>query len=379
MSANKYKIYIESDAWAKLQHWVHLAKGEVSGLGTVVPLPDGDPGQYLVDEVYLFEQTSSSSDTDLDQNAVATLMIQMEKEETGSSARLRFWWHSHGNMEAFWSQQDWNTLEILSKSAGNGPVFAAVFNKKARYEALVYSNANPEKLQPGFHLDSVFDVQRVTSSSARAAWTKEFEDKVTEERIGSPTGYFSGTGDDDDDETWAGYPVHTGPGFVVHDRRGWARGGSSTSPKGGAKGGNGNVTKMDPNDPKSFGVHLAPGLLVMAAYNLIKAGTVKPGDLHHAGIKKPIESGKDPGEVMNKVTVGQACRLYKRQQKAFSVEIAALLEEMGAQAPGGNHSGGRDSALPSGPSGEQAESTEAEGQDAPATVQALIDQFVKED
>ena len=95
-------VRIAPAAEQKIRHWVDLARGEVSGLGTVVAMDDG---ALLIEEVYLVEQKCTGSHTELDDEAVAQLLVQLDADgiDTGT---VRCWWHSHSRMESYFSTTD---------------------------------------------------------------------------------------------------------------------------------------------------------------------------------------------------------------------------------------------------------------------------------
>ena len=105
-------VRIAPAAEQKIRHYVHLARGEVSGLGTVIPHNDG----LLIQEVYLLEQQCTGCHTELDDEAVAQLLVQLDSEgiDTGT---IRFWWHSHGTMQAFWSSTDTHCIAGLANDS----------------------------------------------------------------------------------------------------------------------------------------------------------------------------------------------------------------------------------------------------------------------
>ena len=105
-------VYITAEAEQRLRHWVHLARGEVSGLGTVIPHEDG----LLIEEVFLLRQKCTGSNTELDDEAVAALLVELDAQGIDTGA-VRFWWHSHGSMQSFWSATDDSCIEGLANSS----------------------------------------------------------------------------------------------------------------------------------------------------------------------------------------------------------------------------------------------------------------------
>jgi hypothetical protein len=122
-------LYIEPTAMKKIQYYTEAATGEVSGLGTVIKDKDGD---YIVEEVFLLEQESSSAETELKPEAISKLMEDMIKRNE-DPGKLKFWWHSHANMGVFWSGTDDECAETLSKEFA----FSLVVNKSGERKCRV--------------------------------------------------------------------------------------------------------------------------------------------------------------------------------------------------------------------------------------------------
>ena len=113
-------LYILPRALKRVMYYAQAADGEVSGLGTIVKRD----GKYIVDDVFLLEQESSGADTELNPEAISTLMVDMMKKNEDPS-KLKFWWHSHVNMGVFWSGTDDACAETLSREFA----FSLVVNK----------------------------------------------------------------------------------------------------------------------------------------------------------------------------------------------------------------------------------------------------------
>ena len=106
-------VRIAPAAEQKIRHWIDLARGEVSGLGTVIAQ---DGGALLIEQVFLVDQECTGSHTELDDEAVAQLLVQLDAEgiDTGT---VRFWWHSHGTMQSYWSSTDTACIAGLANDA----------------------------------------------------------------------------------------------------------------------------------------------------------------------------------------------------------------------------------------------------------------------
>lgn len=123
-------IYISQKAYTKMFQYVTATDNEISGLGIVEELPGIG---VTITEVYLLKQTNTPASTELDPMDVSKLLTELSKQ--GKETRLLLWWHSHANMEVFWSGTDTDTIEGLkSSSYFMSMVVNKRFDIKARIE-----------------------------------------------------------------------------------------------------------------------------------------------------------------------------------------------------------------------------------------------------
>ena len=99
------RVCIDRPVYQKILHWVDKSTEEISGLGKVVM----ENGVFVVKSAVLAKQENTPSHTEMNGTAVAKMMYQL-KDEPG---HLNFWWHSHANMEVFWSGEDTDTSSGL--------------------------------------------------------------------------------------------------------------------------------------------------------------------------------------------------------------------------------------------------------------------------
>ena len=122
LTAEDIRLYLLPEVEERMRHYTNFAPGEVSGLGTVEEFNGG----FLVTDLFLPKQTCSPGGTELDQESVATLIMELDQAgvDTGS---LRFWHHSHNNLDVFWSGTDESCINNL---ANGDYVLSLVTNKK---------------------------------------------------------------------------------------------------------------------------------------------------------------------------------------------------------------------------------------------------------
>ena len=186
---NEPRVLMAPAAEQKIRHWVQLARGEVSGLGTVVPQNRG----LLIEQVYLLEQQCTGSHTELDDEAVAALLVELDAMgvDTGT---VRFWWHSHGTMQAFWSGTDDECIEGL----GNDSYMVSLVTNKRRQDRIRVDQYTPLRLT----IDEVPLQLHLEDLGLFDACEAEFREKVEEiqlmarkgRRSRRPDGWMTGHG-----------------------------------------------------------------------------------------------------------------------------------------------------------------------------------------
>ena len=169
------RVYMDPVAHEKLWAWTRLAKGEVSMLGLV----DEVDGQPYITDMFLVKQTCTPASTDMDQDAVARLMVELAADS--KSDQLRAWVHSHGTMNVFWSNQDDATIEDL---AGDPYLVSVVVDKSGLVKARV-DLFKPVRVT----LDDVPVEVLVPDMGLESQCAKEFKDKVKEEPLATPMSF----------------------------------------------------------------------------------------------------------------------------------------------------------------------------------------------
>jgi hypothetical protein len=178
-----FRIQIIAAAMEKIRNWVDLAKGEVSGLGLVEKVDCG----FCIQEVFLPKQQCSSASTEIEAEDVSALMYEVD--QLGFDAgKLRFWWHSHVNMECFWSATDQNQHNLF----GADNWFISTVVNKRRDSLTRVDIYNPIRIG----LDRV-SLEVITDLNTIDACKAEFNDKVKEAvrstvYSGAYTGYSGG-------------------------------------------------------------------------------------------------------------------------------------------------------------------------------------------
>jgi len=169
------KVQISAEAIQKIRIWTDIAKGEVSALGLVDEIRDEDSGAVetlRVTDVFLVKQICNDCETELDSEAVAQLMLELETAgiDTG---KLKAWAHSHGTMQVFLSGQDDETIEGLS----NGEWLLSLVVNKFLQSLMRLDQFHPTHMYIG---DVVWEVHYPAIEGLEEQCRKEFKEKVKE-------------------------------------------------------------------------------------------------------------------------------------------------------------------------------------------------------
>ena len=159
------ELHIPQHVNDNIMYWVNKAEGEVSGFGKVTY--DEAAKTITVTNVYLIEQEVGAAHTDIDAKALGKLLYKTHKVP----GDLRFWWHSHVNMNTFWSGTDTDTIRDLAKP---GWIVATVFNKKHELRsALAY--AVEGKFGSSVTIEDNLPTFILHDAKSMKAWDKEFD------------------------------------------------------------------------------------------------------------------------------------------------------------------------------------------------------------
>lgn len=165
------RIIITNQVLEKVMYWVDKASFEVSGFGKIEVTPNGD---FRVIEAYLLPQEGGPAHTDIDAEGLGKLMHRTYQHP----GHLNWWWHSHVDMQAFWSGQD---KETISGLGANGLCVATVFNKRREMKSAHAARyTGPLGETQIFELWDIPTVIEYPVVLDRDAWDAEFKENVRE-------------------------------------------------------------------------------------------------------------------------------------------------------------------------------------------------------
>jgi hypothetical protein len=205
-------VEIDDEVYAKIMHWIDKADGEVSGLGKVELVN----GVMRVTSAILLKQENTSVTTDIDAAAVGKAMFELKD----SPGQLNWWWHSHVNMDVFWSGTD---LDTIHKIGQGGWFLSTVLNKKREMLSAYFQKGNGH-LPPLFIDNIPTSTQTYVTEEQTKIWDKEFSDKVTEKKFTSyflpgKTSYSQSFGLGGQKQSYEGATVYNADNTIPYDEQ----------------------------------------------------------------------------------------------------------------------------------------------------------------
>lgn len=100
------EVHIAEEVYRKIMGWTKLLDVEVTGLGTVTEVK---PGKFFVDSIFLFEQVVTGGSCVMKSPQAFVELCQRIEASGKDVSKLKFWWHSHNSLGAFFSSQDETT------------------------------------------------------------------------------------------------------------------------------------------------------------------------------------------------------------------------------------------------------------------------------
>jgi len=143
---------------------------EVSWLGIVQEFEGG----FFVDEIHLVEQEVGPAVTEMMTNGLSELATTLLAQEGGCEKinRLRFWGHSHVNMDTFASSQDQDQISLWKKN-GLPYLIRAIMNKRGKLQLSIFL------FDRGIQIDDApWSVMRAAPTERMKFWGEQLTAKV---------------------------------------------------------------------------------------------------------------------------------------------------------------------------------------------------------
>ena len=176
-------MYIVAKEMAKIRAWTAMAEGEVGGFGEATV----ENNEVHVSRVFLIQQEAGAAHVDYSPEAVAGMIAKWGDR----AEHVRFQWHSHADMEAFFSPTDTDNIETLNNGAW---LASLVVNRAGKYKARIDAY-RPFRVT----INATILEQHDISARDRATWEKEYKENVKKP---SYSAVRTGAGQDIEDWCW---------------------------------------------------------------------------------------------------------------------------------------------------------------------------------
>lgn len=188
-----YEIKFDSKVYKKLGFYVQYADGEVSGFGKIARDKD-NPTIFHVTDIVLLEQNCTGVTTELTQDAQAEFMDELITAGKGAEiGEWRLWWHSHVDMNCFWSGTDDKAIDSLDTGLEKDNFWlSTVFNKKGEVKARIDSyypiRATVDDVDVTYKvvqtkLEKECEIEVLSKVKAKTYYNQEKETKILTEKI----------------------------------------------------------------------------------------------------------------------------------------------------------------------------------------------------
>ena len=124
------ELILKKDPALKLKYFVDIADGEISGMAKSVYDEEND--EIIVEDLIIFEQECTAATTDISDESMAKFLFELSKNGEDPS-HWNLWWHSHADMDVFWSGTDDATIQ--EHIGTNDYLISLVANKKGELKA----------------------------------------------------------------------------------------------------------------------------------------------------------------------------------------------------------------------------------------------------
>lgn len=162
------EIYIVPKIFEKMTYYTRMVSSEISGLGKVERVKDN----YHIVDVKILEQKCTAAHTTLSEEDLSKFLFELikggEKPENWN-----LWWHTHNDFGTYFSGEDEDTIEQLSKDS---LLLSICINKHNEISARIDDRGKAEERVPVFP----FIANKRTLEDCK----KEVDEKVTVGRWG---------------------------------------------------------------------------------------------------------------------------------------------------------------------------------------------------
>jgi hypothetical protein len=128
-------VYYSQEAWLTIEYLIKESNKEIGWLGLVEKKDDF----YIIREIFVPEQTVTAATTDIEPEAMMKLTMQL-LDQNKDPSNLRYWGHSHVNMQVSPSARDENQIAEYLEHADW--FIRGIYNKQGNNKVDVYNVPN---------------------------------------------------------------------------------------------------------------------------------------------------------------------------------------------------------------------------------------------
>lgn len=125
-----FEVRVPEHVYAKMMGYIDAVDGEISGMGEVQKVGN----TYTVTDIWLLKQENTGTSTRIDAVSLADLRAEVYSQGKAQDG-FQLWWHSHANMDTFWSGTDKATMDMFMTDIPW--MLFIVANKKRSFRARV--------------------------------------------------------------------------------------------------------------------------------------------------------------------------------------------------------------------------------------------------
>lgn len=122
------KVIFTPYAHALLREYVEQCQYEISGAGKVIR---DEENNFVITDLAVLPQQVTGATTDITSAEMAKFQVELIRKGE-NVGEWYLWWHSHVNMEVFWSERDKDTMD---DSTDYKRLLSVVTNKRDEYRA----------------------------------------------------------------------------------------------------------------------------------------------------------------------------------------------------------------------------------------------------
>lgn len=173
-----FSLEIPAMVMNKIMYWMQkAAPKECSGFGSIEY--NAETQCFKIFDAVVLDDGKSGSYTEIDGDQLGKVMSKLKHNNS-----VRWWWHSHVNMGAFWSGTDKDTIIELGQK---GWQVATVFNLRRELRTAFLTTVDVMGNKHDLFVDEIpTTIEHEIPKELMDQWTAEFQDVVEKNKAKAP-------------------------------------------------------------------------------------------------------------------------------------------------------------------------------------------------